>query len=46
MGDHGGAVRLKSCVLHAALTLFHTLFIPYKLNPVETQSLKAPGFNP
>jgi hypothetical protein len=34
----GGAVpdlkRLKSRVFHAALTLFHTLFISYKLNPV------------
>jgi hypothetical protein len=28
--DHGGGCS----VLHAALTLLHTLFIPFKFNPV------------
>jgi hypothetical protein len=34
----GGAVRILNAsnpALHAALKLFHTLFIPYKLNPAD-----------
>jgi hypothetical protein len=40
------AALYRSRVFHAALTLFHALFIPYRLNAVDPPQLESAWFQP